>query len=331
MIRKVLSLVGALIILSVATTGCMQTGNEKKAAESATPASEATNAPEIPEKLERDENGVPMLNVYVMDTQKVEKMDIETYLMGVVAGEMKNDWPTEALKAQAILARTYTMKFLSTKKSQHEGADISTDIKEAQAYDADAVNDKVKDAVNQTRGVVMSYKGEFPNAWFHAHAGGVTEVPTVALDYQEKDPPYLSVVSSPDSDKAPDDVKNWTVTFTAAEVGKACAEAGVETGDAKTVEIGEKGKSGRAKTLVINGKSVSAPTFRVKIGSTELKSTLIDSVSVDGGKVTFKGKGFGHGVGVSQWGAYGLAESGATAQSIIGHYYQDIDFVGLWE
>lgn len=330
MVRKIISLVGALLLLSSATAGCMQTGTQKTA-ETATPASQATNVPEIPSKLERNENGVPMLNVYVMDTQKIENMDLETYLMGVVAGEMKNDWPLEALKAQSILARTFTLNFLSTKQSEHEGADISTDIKEAQAYDADAVNDRVKQAVNETRGVVMSYKGELPMAWFHAHAGGITELPSVALDYQEEDPPYLTVVSSPDSDKAPDDVKNWTVTFTAAEVGDACAEVGVDTGDAKTVEVGEKGKSGRAKTLVVNGKSVSAPSFRVKIGSTELKSTLIDSITVEGGNVTFKGKGFGHGVGMSQWGAYGLAESGATAQSIIGHYYQNIDFVGLWE
>lgn len=330
MIRKVISLVGALLLLSGAMTGCMQTGNEKTT-ESATPATNATNMPEIPKKLKRTENGVPLLDVYVMDAQKVERMDLETYLMGVVAGEMKNDWPIEALKAQAILARSYTLKFLSTKTSRHEGADISTDIEEAQAYDAGAINDRVKDAVNETRGVVMSYKGELPNAWFHAHAGGATELATVALDYKEKDPPYLSVVSSPDSESAPEDAKNWTATFSAAKVGEICSELGADTGAAKTVELGEKGKSGRAKTLIVNGKSVSAPSFRIKIGSTDLRSTLIDSVTVEGGKVTFKGKGFGHGVGMSQWGAYGLAESGATAQSIVGHYFQGVDFVDLWE
>ena len=330
MVRKILALVCALLISSVALTGCMSTGEKKKTAESATPASDTTEAPEIPKGLERGSDGVPMLNVYVMDKQKVEKMDLETYLMGVVAGEMKNDWPIEALKAQAILARTFTLNFLSTKKSQHEGADISTDVEEAQAYDASAVNDNVKQAVNETRGVVMSYKGELPMAWFHAHAGGVTEVPTVALEYKE-DPPYLSVVSSPDSAEAPDDVKSWTATFTAAEVGKACAEAGTETGDAKTVEVGKKGKSGRAQTLTVNGKEVSGPSFRVKIGATELKSMLLDSIEVSGGKVTFSGKGFGHGVGMSQWGAYGLAKDGAMAQSIISHYYKDIDYVDLWE
>lgn len=330
MIRKVISLIGVVLLISGAMTSCMKAG-EDKTAEGATPAAETTNKPEIPSKLERDENGVPLLNVYVMDTQKVEQMDIETYLMGVVAGEMKNDWPIEALKAQAILARTFTLQFLSTKSSQHGDADISTDIEEAQAYDADAVNEEVEKAVNETRGVVMSYQGELPMAWFHAHAGGVTELPTVSLDYQKANPPYLEVVSSPDSDKAPDDVKNWTVTFTAAEVGKACADLGVDTGDARTVEVGEKGESGRAKTLVVNGESVSAPSFRIKIGATELKSTLIDSITVEGGKVTFKGKGFGHGVGMSQWGAFGLAESGATAQSIISHYYKGIEFVDLWE
>jgi stage II sporulation protein D len=330
MIRKVISLIGALLLLSGMMAGCMRAG-EEKAVESKVPETQASGAPEIPKKLERDEGGVPILDVYVMDSRKTERMDLETYLKGVVAGEMKNDWPLEALKAQAILARTYTLNFLSTKKSQHSDADISTDIKEAQAYDADAVNDRVKQAVNETRGVVMSVKGELPTAWFHAHAGGVTELPTVALDYKEKNPSYLAVVSSPDSDKAPDDVKNWTATFTAAEVGETCAALGVETGSARTVELGEKGKSGRAKELVVNGKPVSAPSFRIKIGSTKLKSTLIDSVSVEGGKVVFKGKGFGHGVGMSQWGAYGLAESGATAQSIVGHYYQNVDFVDLWE
>lgn len=330
MIRKICALACAVLLCSVALTGCMSTGT-KKAETSATPASQTTEAPEIPSDLERGADGVPMLDVYVMDTQKVERMDLETYLMGVVAGEMKNDWPIEALKAQAILARTFTLQFLSSKESQHEGADISTDIEEAQAYDAGAINDSVKQAVEETRGVVMSYKGELPMAWFHANAGGATELPTVALDYQQADPPYLSVVSSPDSDEAPDDVKNWTATFTAAEVGKACAEAGVETGDAKTVKVGEKGKSGRAKTLIVNGKEVSGPSFRVRIGATVLKSTLIDSIDVSGGKVTFTGKGFGHGVGLSQWGAYALAKDGATAQSIISHYYQDIDYVDLWE
>ena len=87
-------------------------------------------------------------------------MDIETYVMGVLAGEMKNDWPEEALKAQAILARTFVLKFIETKDSKYDGADISTDVSEAQAYSEADINDKVRAAVEETRGLVMSYEGE---------------------------------------------------------------------------------------------------------------------------------------------------------------------------
>ncbi len=271
-----------------------------------------------------------MLRVYLMEEEKVERMDIETYLMGVVAGEMKNDWPLEALKAQAILARTFTLKFLETKKSGYEGADISTDVTEAQAYNAQMINENVRRAVDETRGVVMAYGDTLPQAWFHAHSGGKTEVPSVALEYKE-DPEYLKSVASQESDKAPESAAHWTAEFTAEEVGRACAACGVETGDCREIEIGEKGESGRAKNLIINGKSVSAPSFRIQIGPEKLRSTLIEEVRVENGKVIFTGRGFGHGVGLSQWGAYQLAESGATAQSIISKYYQGVKFVGLWE
>ena len=97
------------------------------------------------------------------------------------------------------------------------------------------------------------------------------------------------------------------------------------------MEIGETGDSGRAKTLLVNGSAVSAPSLRLQLGANAMKSTLLDSVSVEDGKVIMKGRGFGHGVGMSQWGAYGMAEEGATAEEIIRHYFQNIDIVRLWE
>lgn len=287
------------------------------------------DVPKIPERLERNENGVPLLKVYNAATESVEKMDIETYLMGVVAGEMRNDWPIEALKAQAILARTFTMQFLSSKKSQYEGADISTDIHEAQAYDADAVNERVREAVNDTCGVVMTANGDFTQAWFHAHSGGKTELPTKALEYST-DPGYLKSVDSPDSEQAPDEVKRWTAKFTMDEVLQACADAGVQLDSIDSLEIGKTGESGRAVTLLVSGKEVSAPSFRLHIGASKLKSTLIEAVSIDEGGVTFVGSGFGHGVGMSQWGAYGMAEDGKSAEEIIEHYYSGVDLMELW-
>lgn len=288
------------------------------------------DVPAIPERLSRNADGVPVLKVYNTASDSVEEMDLESYIMGVVAGEMKNSWPIEALKAQAILARTFTMKFLTTKTSGYAGADISTDVQEAQAYNADAINDRIREAVNETRGIVMAYDGDFTQAWFHAHSGGKTELPTKALEYSE-DPAYLKIVESPESDQAPKEVQNWTATFTRDQVRRACADAGAKVESIESFEIGDRGDSGRAVTFLVNGDAeVSAPTFRLQIGASELKSTLIHSIEIDGDSVTFTGSGFGHGVGMSQWGAHRMANEGKSAEEIVHHYYSGVDFVELW-
>ena len=314
----------ALLLMAALLTGCMR-------ADGSASGDAQGEKPQLPEDLRTDADGVPILKVYDVENEAVSQMDIETYVMGVLAGEMKNDWPEEALKAQAILARTFVLKFIETKDSKYEGADISTDVSEAQAYSEADINDRVRAAVEETRGQVMSYEGELVQAWFHAHAGGKTELPSVSLEYREADPPYLAATDSPDSDKAPEDVQHWTATFDAAAFQKACADAGLATGLPETVQIGETGDSGRAKTLLVNGSAVSAPSLRLQLGANAMQSTLLDSVSVEDGKVIMKGRGFGHGVGMSQWGAYGMAEEGATAEEIVRHYFQNIDIVRLWE
>lgn len=301
-------------------TACMANDSSK---------SGTNDIPEIPQKLQLNEDDIPILKVYDTNSKQTKEMDIETYLMGVVAGEMKNSWPSEALKAQAILARTFTMKFVSSKTSSYDNADISTDVQEAQAYNPEAINDRIREAVNQTRGMVMVADGEFPHAWFHAHAGGITELPSKALEYGE-DPAYLSVVESRESDQAPDEVKYWTAVFTLDQVRKACKDAGVETGPITKFEVGERGESGRAVTFLVNGEEVSAPSFRLQIGASELKSTLIDSVKISGNEITFEGRGFGHGVGMSQWGAHQMANEGLSAEEIIKHYYTGIELAELW-
>lgn len=314
----------ALLLMAALLTGCMR-------ADGSASGDAQGEKPQLPEDLRTDADGVPILKVYDVENEAVSQMDIETYVMGVLAGEMKNDWPEEALKAQAILARTFVLKFIETKDSKYEGADISTDVSEAQAYSEADINDRVRAAVEETRGQVMSYEGELVQAWFHAHAGGKTELPSVSLEYKEADPPYLAATDSPDSDKAPEDVQHWTATFDAAAFQKACADAGLATGLPEAVEIGETGVSGRAKTLLVNGSAVSAPSLRLQLAANAMKSTLLDSVSVEDGKVIMKGRGFGHGVGMSQWGAYGMAEEGATAEEIVRHYFKNIDIVRLWE
>jgi len=276
-------------------------------------------------------DGIPQLTVYNIATKSYDEMDIEDYVAGVLAGEMRNDWPMEALKAQAVLARTFVLKFIDEKESKYRGANISTDIAEAQAYDALKINDRIRKAIDETRGQIISSDGKLPYAWFHAHAGGTTELPSAALEYKQADPAYTQVTESPDSDKAPTDVKNWTATFTADEVLKAVKASGVPIDKLTSINIGVKGESGRAKTLLINGREVSAPALRINLDSAKLKSTLLSDVKLENGKVTFSGKGYGHGVGMSQWGAYGMADEGKDYKEIIAHYFKDVGIATLWE
>ena len=315
-----------LVALSMGSAGCMR----EEAQNVSWRLDGEAERPALPEGLEAGEDGVAALTVYDVKAKKKARMDVESYVAGVVAGEMKNDWPMEALKAQAVLARTFVLKFCSDKKSKYAGADISTDVSEAQAYAPDSVNARVKQAVDETRGQVMAWRGEYPNAWFHAHSGGMTELPSVALDYKGGDPEYLRAEPSRESDRAPENAKAWTATFTTDQVRRACAGAGLKVGEIDSVRTGEKGASGRAKTLLVNGEAVSAPSFRIQIGANRLRSTLIDEIEVEDGKVTFKGRGFGHGVGLSQWGAYQMAEDGASAEAIIEKYFPGVDIVKMW-
>lgn len=310
-----------LALMCAAFTGCMRASSAKP---------KETETPAMPEDITLDENGVPQLMVYSLSEETNVQMDAETYIAGVLAGEMRNDWPEEALKAQAILARTFVMNFIATKSSMYDGADISTDVTEAQAYAPKLVNARVQAAVDETRGEVVSYRGQFANTWFHAHSGGMTETAPVGLDYREN-PPYIQSVPSGESEDAPEEVKSWRVSFTADEVRRAASETGTDVGEIETVFIGETGQSGRADTLTVNGQPVKAANFRVRIGADRLKSTMITDINVENGKVTFSGRGYGHGVGMSQWGAYAMAKEGASAEDIISRYFKGVDIVKMWE
>jgi stage II sporulation protein D len=286
----------------------------------------------IPESISRGQGKEPVLKVYIKETGEIKELPFEEYLQGVVAGEMKNDWPEEALAAQAILARTFVMEFVSEKGgSKYEGAHVSTDIEEAQAWNQQAVNDRVKRAVERTRGEVAVYKNNYIKAWFHAHAGGRTASAKEGLAFEEAEPPYIRVVDSPDSPEAPKEDSNWTASFSRQEVEKALKETGVQIKGLNSVKVAEKGPSGRAVTLDFDGKRVSAPGFRIAIGSTKMKSTLIDSIEVQGDRLVIKGRGYGHGVGMSQWGAYALAKEGKKAEEILKHYFKGIEIMKAWE
>ncbi len=343
--RKQGTLLAACMALALLVQGCASNAETMEpittAAPSAeTPANVNPDAVAWPQdKLPMNSEGTPTLSVYVVEEKEAREMDIEQYLQGVLAGEMKNDWPMEALKAQAVLARTFVLKFVQEKKSKYEGADISTDVEEAQAYDTEGIDERIKQAVRETRGVVLSSGGELPYTWFHAHSGGKTALAKEGLNWEKEEPAYTRVVDS--QEPAPETVEDsealaeatqWEAAFSLAAFAKACQaqDPSIQVEEGVQVAIGEKGESGRALTLRVGDNEVNAAELRIALGSTEMKSTLLTDISLSEGEVVMEGKGYGHGVGMSQWGAYALAAEGKTYKDIVRHFFQKVEPVKLW-
>lgn len=315
-----------LVFLCLYLSSCAAPG-----ADAPSPSPSVPARPTLPQHLRTDAHGTPLLDVYVVEEDRLAAMDIEAYVARVVAGEMKNDWPTEALKAQAILARTFVLRFVSEKDSRYPGADISTDIAEAQAYNEANVNEHILRAVEDTRGLVLlTPSGTLPYTWFHAHSGGKTALAREALGWNEAEPAYTLVTDGLDSLDAPEEARQWSADFTAREFLAACRRAGCNATGLSTLSIGEKGISGRAVTLLVDGQPVNAARLRLELGSTVMRSTLLTELTLAGDSVHMAGRGYGHGVGMPQWGAYALAQDGLTGEDIALHYYRGLSLNRMW-
>jgi len=264
------------------------------------------------------------IKLFNTETKSLETINLENYIEGVVAGEIQNNAPIETLKAQAILARTFTMNFLQNNKSKYENADISTDITEAQAYNPLYINDNIRKAVNETKGKVLKHNNEYINALFHSNSGGYTSDPNEGLNILNENYPYIKSIKTNETTSNTKNFK-WTATFSKSEVLNALRNMGVSISNITTFTKGEIGNSGRCITFKIAGKEVNANTFRISIGSTKLKSTLIDKITVSNSNISFSGQGYGHGVGLSQEYSVVLANEGKNYKDIINFFYKDIE------
>jgi len=280
-----------------------------------------------PDEIRRPLGEEPTISVYMHRTGKVEHMKMEDYIAGVVAAEMSPNWHVEALAAQAIIARTFTVRRIEDGGVKKRGTDASTDILEFQAFNAKAVNDNVRQAVQRTRGEVITYNGEPIVAYFHSSSGGRTATAEEGFGPRRAPTPYLK--SKPDPETR--EFLVWERSFSTEEVRRAAARLGVNVGRVTSISIGKRGPSGRALTLLINGKAVPAPAFRLAIGSRAMRSTWLESIYIKGNRVYMKGRGYGHGVGMSQWGALALAEKGKTAEDIVNFYYSGVKVEKIWQ
>ncbi len=260
------------------------------------------------------------ISLFNTQTETIEKLNFEEYIEGVVAGEIDNDSPIEALKAQAVLARTFVMKFIETGKSKYENADISTDINEAQAYSKEKVNSNIKKAVKETKGIVVRYNGELIDAYFHSNAGGQTAA--LSEGFNSKD--ELGYIKSVKTDEENTKDYRWEYSAPKDEVLSALRNMGVSVNSITSFKKGEIGESGRCLTFLVGAKEIDAKTFRAELGSTKLRSTKIESISVSNNNIVFSGLGYGHGVGLSQENAIKQAEAKMNYKDIISYYFDGV-------
>lgn len=295
----------------------------------------ATGCPGSEDKILRQIRTEPVIRVEKRGG--VASLKLEQYLEGVVAGEIKPGWPMEAYKAQAILARSYALYVLTADSTRPiESGVITAAHTEAQAYKPAAITEQVRRAVSETRGTVVTYKGKFPQAYFHSASGGWTTTAVEGgLVEPGKEPPYLKVVVSPEDEVSPPEIKRWTTTFPMAQISRALTQVGNPATQPTALAVGKKDGHGRAVTLTVTQagrrSEVSAPKFRVALGPDEMRSTLLTRIAVRGGSVGMEGRGFGHGVGMSQYGAFQMAKHGKKADAIIKHYYQGVSIQKLWK
>jgi len=276
----------------------------------------------------------PTISLYIADTGEKKEMKMEEYIKGVVAAEMTSTWPIDALAAQAILARTFTLeKIESDGGVPTRGTDASTNVEEFQAYDPSRINNRVIQAVDKTRGEVVKYQDKYIKAWFFADGGGATAASAEeGLAYKKEPSPYIQSVKDPGFEITEEENKNWRAVIPLSTVRESVRKtAGNDPGPVNSVQIVKKGPSGRVTSVKINKEEVSGPAFRLAVGSEKMRSTLLTGLSISGNNLVITGKGFGHGVGMSQWGARALAEQGKSPEEIINYFFKQVQIVKEWE
>ena len=276
----------------------------------------------------------PTISLYIAETGEKKEIKMEEYIKGVVAAEMTPTWPIDALAAQAILARTFTLeKMESDGGVPVRGTDASTNVEEFQAYDPSRINERVIKAVDKTRGEVAKYQDKYIKAWFFADGGGVTAASAEeGLAYKKEPTPYIQSVKDPGFTITEEENKSWRAVIPLATVRESVRKtAGNDPGPVNSVQIVKKGSSGRVTSFKINNVEVSGPAFRLAVGSEKMRSTLLTGVAISGNNLVITGNGFGHGVGMSQWGAKALAEQGKSPEEIINYFFKQIQIVKEWE
>lgn len=249
--------------------------------------------------------------------QVLNRVGLEDYVASTVGGEMSPSWPREALRAQAVATRTYVLH--EARKRQSYSWDVRATIA-SQVYQGIVTEtDETLSATRATRGEVLTYDGKPILAVFHSTAGGRT---ATAGEVWGEDLPYLRVIEVEEEDDAPHTY--WRTQFTSVDLTEVLDTAGIKVGDLSGLSVTRRTESGRVERLEVRGPGerleLRGARLRSLVSALGLRSTLFDVRATSDG-FAFVGSGYGHGVGMSQWGARSLAERGESYQRILARFY----------
>lgn len=269
---------------------------------------------------------IPLVGLWDAEKDKLLSMTLEEYVQGVVAAEMPASFELEALKVQAVAARTYALRRIERGEriTEHPEAHLSSDFQSGQAWiswdtfltrnggsTGLVLQRKIKRAVKQTEGIVALYDGEPILAVYHSTSGGRTEN---SEHYWSEALPYLRSVDDPFSVNSPSHYS--TATIQLSNLAKV-----LDVSSAKNFKVVERYTSGRVKTVEVGEKWLSGREIRQRLS---LRSTWF-TAEIIGNEMVFSIWGYGHGVGMSQYGAQGMAKQGYGYSEILQYYYQGIE------
>lgn len=279
-----------------------------------------------PKEKPKEDDPMASINVFRNKTNTVETVNLEDYVVGVVAAEMPASFEMEALKAQALTARTFVTKTLTAQKKKDlpSNADI-TDTVNDQVYLSDEElraqwgnqyeekRKRIEEAVQATRGQILTYKDELITPSFFSTSNGYTEN---SEDYWQNPLPYLRSVESPWDKDSPKYLQETKMALNEFE-----RMLGIQVGSKTDIgQIISRTEGKRIAQIKIGGKTLTGKEVREKLN---LKSSDFTWYR-KGNDIVITTKGYGHGVGMSQYGANGMAKEGKTYKDILAHYYKDI-------
>lgn len=268
--------------------------------------------------MQKNQQYVEKISVPIKIDNKTISLDLEEYIVGVVAGEMPALFEIEALKAQAVAARTYLVNHLLTNdtitSTISDQVYITKDqMKEKWSDNFESYYEKIINAVLSTKDLIMYYDEKPIKAYYFSTSNGYTESSINVFNEQTD---YLTIVKSPF-----DENNSHTITISKEEF---CTKLKLECNNIKISNI-EKDESNRIKNININNKAYTGIEIRKKLS---LRSTDFE-FKVEKDNIIITTKGYGHGVGMSQYGANNMAKLGYTYEEILKYYYQNIEIKSI--